>query len=259
MSNLEKYLKIMLKVYVSFFMTMVFLFSRSFLGVEVLYFKVGEISMLLSLIFLIFSVGFSYKYEIFPKKVTRKFLTTNMLFVMSFVIIVVINNGSFIDTYTYKASSYIWSIGFLYVGLYIGKEIQVTRKISLLVVLYFIYLYAYAVNDFPSSVVEFILSISDKYEPHKGSDILIMLIIPLFVLNRIFNNPRISLNILLLSSALFLPLLLYKSRGAFVTFLIFIILETYVLRKNFKNSLKSNTIIFILFSTVFLLSSSIVT
>ena len=259
MSNLEKYLKIMLKVYVSFFMTMVFLFSRSFVGIEVMEFKVGEISMLMSLIFLIFSISISYKYDIFANKVTRKFLTTNILFLTSFVIIVIINNGSFIDTYTYKASSYIWSIGFLYIGLYIGKDIKLTRKISLLVVLYFIYLYAYAVNDFPSSIVEFILSISDKYEPHKGSDILIMLIIPLFVLNRTFNNARTSLNILILSSALFLPLLLYKSRGAFVTFLIFIILEMYVLRKNFKNSIKSNIIIFIMFSTIFLLSSSIIT
>jgi hypothetical protein len=259
MSNKEKYIKIILKMYVSFFMTMVFLFSRSFVGLEVLYFRVGEISMLLSLIFLLFSLSISYKYEIFPKWITKKFLRTNILFVISFFIIVVINNGSFIDTYTYKSSSYIWSIGFLYIGLYIGKELRITRSFPILVVLYFVYLYTYAINDFPSTVIELILTISDKYEPHKGSDILIMLIVPLFALNRIFKNERTSLNILLLSSALFLPLLLYKSRGAFLTFMIFLILEIYVLRKNFKNSIKSNTIIFILFSTVFLLSSSIVT
>jgi hypothetical protein len=259
MSTLEKYLKITLKVYVLFFMTMVFLFSRSFVGIQIWDFRVGEISMLFSLIFLVFSLGISYKYEIYPKFITRKFLTTNIFLVVSFFIVVVINNGSFLNPYTYKSSSYIWSIGFLYIGVYIGTEIRVIKSFLLFLVLYFFYLYVYAVNDFPSAVIELISSFSDKYEPHKGSDILIMLIVPLFVANRICKNRRTSLNILLLSSALFLPLLLYKSRGAFITFLIFVILEIYILRKNLKSTIQSNLIIFILFSIIFLLSSFIVT
>jgi len=43
-----------------------------------------------------------------------------------------------------------------------------------------------------------------------------MTLVPLYFVNRFFEDRRLSLNYCLFYSALFLPLLLYKSRGAFI-------------------------------------------
>ena len=107
--------------------------------------------------------------------------------------------------------------------------------------------------------MDFFLSISDKYEPHKGSDILIMTLVPLYFVNRCFENRRASLNYCLFISALFLPLLLYKSRGAFIAFSIFLIIELYNLRDSFKSSTLKNSSVIIATIFIFILSSFIVT
>ena len=107
-------------------------------------------------------------------------------YLFSFFILTIINQGSFLSTYTFKSSSYIWSIGFLYLGILIFKDISVSRRIPYLIGIYLIYLYIYAVLDFPQSVMDFFLSISDKYEPHKGSDILIMTLVPLYFVLKYF-------------------------------------------------------------------------
>ena len=107
--------------------------------------------------------------------------------------------------------------------------------------------------------MDFFLSISDKYEPHKGSDILIMTLVPLYFVNRFFEDRRLSLNYFLFYSALFLPLLLYKSRGAFIAFLLFLILEIYNLKDSFNVSLSKNTFLIIFSVFIFILSSYIVT
>ena len=69
---------------------------------------------------------------------------------------------------------------------------SVSKLLPLFVGFYLIYLYTYAVLDFPQGIMDFFLSISDKYEPHKGSDILIMTIVLLFFINRFFENRRYS-------------------------------------------------------------------
>ena len=107
--------------------------------------------------------------------------------------------------------------------------------------------------------MDFFLSISDKYEPHKGSDILIMTLVPLYFVNRFFEDRRLSLNYCLFYSALFLPLLLYKSRGAFIAFLLFLILEIYNLKDSFNVSLSKNTFLIFFSVFIFILSSYIVT
>ena len=87
-----------------------------------------------------------------------------------------------------------------------------------------LYIYFLAIYDLPIYVQDFILSISDKYEPHKGSDMLIMFITIIFIFIRL-NDKRIGIEVLFIFSFLYFPLLLYKSRGAFISLLIYFILE----------------------------------
>ena len=253
-----KFLKIIAFFVFSFFL-FVFLFSRSFVGISVLGFRIGELSMLFSILSMAFFIYLNYKSNIYREYVEKRFVLTNIFFLFSFFVVTITNQGSFLSTYTFKSSSYIWSIGFFYLGIIICKDISISTRIPYLIGFYLIYLYIYAVLDFPQSVMDFFLSISDKYEPHKGSDILIMTLVPLYFVNRFFENRRLSLNYCLFASALFLPLLLYKSRGAFIAFLIFLIFEIYNLRQSFKTSFLKNTFLLMISTFIFIISSFIVT
>ena len=60
---------------------------------------------------------------------------------------------------------------------------------------------------------------------------------------------------------LYFPLFLYKSRGAFIAFLFFIIFEIFYLRKSINNTITRNIIfilisLFLLFQSIFLISGS---
>ena len=182
-----KFLKIISFFVFSFFL-FVFLFSRSFVGISVLGFRIGELSMLFSILSMVFFIYLNYKSNIYVEYGTKRFVLTNIFFLFSFFILTIINQGSFLSTYTFKSSSYIWSIGFFYLGIIICKDISISTRIPYLIGFYLIYLYIYAVLDFPQSVMDFFLSISDEYEPHMNSDILIMTLVLLYFVNLFFEN-----------------------------------------------------------------------
>ena len=248
-----------ISTFIFLFFAFVFLFSRSFVGISVLGLRIGELSMVFSIFAMVFFIYLNNKSNIYGEFAPKRFVLTNLLFLFSFFVLTLINKGTFLSTYTFKSSSYIWSIGFFYLGIIICKDISISNRMPYFIGFYLIYLYIYAILDFPQSVMDFFLSISDKYEPHKGSDILIMTLVPLYFVNRFFENRRISLNYCLFASALFLPLLLYKSRGAFIAFVLFLIFEIYNLRNSFNTSFLKNTFLVTISVFIFIISSFIVT
>ena len=244
---------------ISSFFVLTFLFTRSFIGISIFGLRVGELSMAVSLLALFFYILYCLLYLNDDNSLPKELNFINLLMIISFVILVIVNNGSFISTYTYKASSYIWSFGFFYLGFFLTKNLKISKFLPIFFVIYFVYLYVYAVYDFPQSLINFFLDISDKYEPHKGSDILIMLIAPLFMILRLYKSERKSIMYLLFTSSLFLPLLLYKSRGAFIAFLFFLTIELIRLKKGFKDSIWKNLVLLSLLVLIFVQSSFIVT
>ena len=106
-----KFLKI-ISIFVFLFFSFVFLFSRSFVGISFFGFRIGELSMLFSILSMVFFIFLNYKSNIYSKFLSSRFVLTNILFLISFFVVTLINQGSFLSTYTFKSSSYIWSIGF---------------------------------------------------------------------------------------------------------------------------------------------------
>ena len=181
--------------------------------------------------------------------------------IASFVFIGIYSGSSFLDSYTYKSSSYIWVLGFFFLSYGIFEKYKFNKYYVNFYIPVLIYIYFVAIYDLPYPVQEFILSISDKYEPHKGSDIVIMFVAVFFIFNRINQNKRIVLEIFILFSCLFLPLLLYKSRAAFIALVIYILLEVFNLRKNFKSNAIRNlglvvVMVLITLQSVFLVTKS---
>ena len=98
------------------------------------------------------------------------------------------------------------------------------------------------------------LKISDKYEPHKGSDILIMFLTIMFLYIRT-HKKRTGFEMLFFLTSAFGPLLLYKSRGAFIALLIYFIFELYYLRKEILNAKFLRNIIVFFIGLIVMLQS----
>jgi len=238
----------------------IFLLSRTFMGINILGFRIGELGILASFSILIISLIFFRYYlkeGIFSKNV---FIILNTLFI-SFLLIVYFSDGSFLNLYVFKSSTYIWTIGFLFLGYRFAYFKTINFKDISIFIIILIYIYIYSIYGVSDDIQSFFLNFSDKFEYHKGSDILIMFVSSFYLFNRIIKNKRLSLEIFLCFSVVYLPLLLYKSRGAFISLILFVILELWKFRNYFKATLFRNiilliTVLFLALQSVFIVNKS---
>ena len=103
-------------ILVSIFLLLTFTFVRSFMGIFIFGYRLGELviggSLLLSFVFLLY-------YLFFDKEniINKQIYYCHLLIIISFFVSLFIGGGELNSSYTYKASSYIWTISIFYVGL----------------------------------------------------------------------------------------------------------------------------------------------
>jgi len=207
------------------------LFARSFVGIYVAGFRLGEIFMLLSLALFLYFLFFKNK-----KKLTKNLKIIFGLILFSFFLIGYISNSSLLNTYTYKTSTYIWSLGFLMLGIN-SRKILPNKILLLLLSGILITSYLVAIFNFPNFVQNVFLNYSDKYEPHKAADVILIILILNTYLNNYFKNSFNSLTINFVIFSFFLPLLLYKSRASFISCFIYFIYIIFEYRKIIKSNI----------------------
>jgi hypothetical protein len=241
------------------FSIFVFLFSRTFMGVFILSYRTGEIVFFLSLFFFLLSIfinpGILLKNKTWPNQIRY----TLLLLVIHFLFSVITSKGSFTDLYIYRSSSYIWSIGFLYLSLIIFEKRKPSVNYMYALIASLVWIYIYNIYGLSDQLQNLLLIISDKFEYHKGSDLLIMFVVTFFVINRMIVNKRTTFEIFIVFSSLYLPILLFKSRSAFIAFFIFFILEIIYLKPAIGNQTKRNFILFIVSTLILIQSIFIVT
>ena len=244
-SNLTKYT-------ISLFFTLVFILGRTFMGVYIFGFRVGEIMMGASLLILISSLIFFNKelIDVFGKN----FVRVNFLILLSFILNALYTNSSFTSPYTYKSSSYIWTIGFFFLGYFFFRVNNISTSFMYFQIGVLIYIYFFSIYGLPTSITDFFLTISDKFEPHKGSDILIMFVTVFFISNRLNSNKRFAFELFVAFSVAYLPLVLFKSRASIIALLIFFIYEFIYFNSELKSNFKRNAILTIFCIGIFLQS-----
>ena len=87
------------------------LFGRTFTGLYVFNLRLGEV--IIALCFLLSCFLLFYNKKIFNQS---KLLSIHKMIVIIFFLNIIISSGSLLSTYTYKTSSYIWTLIFLYLG-----------------------------------------------------------------------------------------------------------------------------------------------
>ena len=248
------------KYLVFLFFVSVFVFARSFMGIYIFGFRIGELAMGFSLLIFIFSMATFYSSNIFNNSNKKIFFITFFLISITFIVNVFIYGNS-ISTYTFRSSSYIWTTGFLFFGYQFFRVNTLSKNLIYVGIPILIYIYFFSIYGFPQAIIDFILSISDKFEPHKGSDLLIIYVTIVFVVNKLFIDKRRGFEIFILLTSLYFPLMLFKSRASFIAFLFFSISELYYFRSNINSNYKRNLlliflVVFIFFQSVFFVSGS---
>lgn len=226
-------------------------FGRPFVGLYVFGIRLGELIVLIGfacslLLALFYFDGFS---ELFNNK---KVFT---ILVSSFFIIMIITDSNFLEPYAYRTSSYIWFLSYIYIG-YVFLS---TNKMSNLVVSVIVavppFMYYISTGNYPDPFMEFFEIFADKFQFLKGSELTIGFIASTFFIKNLNFTTKFKFTYLTIVGAMYIPLLLFVSRGAFIAGVMFILLETisyrYFIRKNFLYTF----IILVIASGVLLLSS----
>ena len=240
------------KISLAIYFLMIFAFSRSFMGIYIFGFRVGELSILFSMLILTYVICIN----IFKKnKNSNTIDNTIFLIVIFFVVNSFFSDSSLINPYTYKASSYVWSLGFFYLGLIYFKYNNLNKHFINICLFLLVYVYYVAIYDLPYRFQELVLNISDKYEPHKGSDLVILFVTTFYLLNRHYKGKRVAIEIFAIMASLYLPLLLFKSRAGFISLAFFVMFEIFNNRNTFKGYTFRNIILLII-STIFAIQST---
>lgn len=236
------------------FLLMIILFSRSFVGILIFGFRIGEIIVAFSLIFSLFLI---LQRKIILNKFGKKIYLTYLFLILSTLVLMIINYENIFRPYNFKSSSYIWLTSLLFLNVKFFK-IQKNYLFSINIALLLIYVLT--VFYFPENLINLFSIYSDKFDFLKPSDILLSFVITLFINNRFLNKfTNFYIDYFFILSALFFPLFIFKSRGSAVAALVFFLIEVFRFKeiKEFSNMRK--TIVLFLCILIFYISSSLLT
>jgi hypothetical protein len=211
---------------VTVFLYLVFIFGRSFTGIYLFGFRIGEITIgVLILISTILFFTTEERLNLSPRFFQIKSVF-NLLF-LAFLTTSILTKSNIFDLYTFKVSSYIWLIPSVFIGLYIGDDFLSNKKIALFISTSLPTVYILSTVKFPERFIDFFVNYSDKFDFVKASDLLLVYVFVNLLLRINFQNSFVSLSYFIISSAVMFPMFLFKSKGSFVACVIFFVLELY--------------------------------
>ena len=214
---------------------LILLFSRSFVGLKIASFRLGEVLVLISLLLLSSILFFRNMFY------SNKIKWNITLIIVSFLISSYLNEANYFLPYTFKSSSYIWTIGFLVIGIVISKDLDYLKlnNIFKTLVLSIGFLsFLFSTGNYPNIIIEIFTKYSDKFQFTKASDNFMIILVLVVASNLIIKNNKYKLLFTYSLCSLFLPLLLFQSRGSFVGVILILLFETFYFRKFILNNLK---------------------
>ncbi len=242
---------------IKIFLLLLFLFARTFTGINIFGFRLGEYLIGGSLVLLILHVLliplFKRKYILDDKNLN---IVISIL-ILSFFVFLFINNNDFLNEFIYKTSSYIWSIGAVSIGyIYLSYfKFKIYRFDIVLTLLSLFVIYLFSTRGISENNQNILLNFTDKFEYPKGSDLLLVFIFVFYIYAVKSDYSKASFINLCFMTSIYVPLFLVKSRSGFISLIIFllILLPKYV--KYFKKFDKY-ILLTILISIILLLIST---
>ena len=240
----NKYLDVTLVI----FFSLLIILSRPFVGIYIFRFRLGELLIGASLVMFFFII---YKKNTLPDEF--KFVANTLILILFFFLISLFLDDAFsFSDYIFKSSSYIWSIGFILIGYFYKfnlKNLTYYLSVSLII------LYIFNTIFYPDFIISFFMNYADKFELSKASNLLISLIFVNVINYYINKNDNFVCYYFIISTSLFLPLLLFNSRGSFIALIFFILIYIIYRREVLFVNIKTSLIYLILFGLIFITST----
>lgn len=211
-------------------------FGRTFSGVYLYSIRLGEIVTLVGLLVFIYTF-FENINQYFKTKQYSSMVLVHTFLVITFVLFIVSDFKNLYNPYVYKSSNYIWTISYIYVGIFIKKYSKLGFVHLTLLNIFLLFSYFISVINYPEAIISFFIENSDKFDFLKAHMHVIFLILVTFLNLKYLKASKINFYYFLILSSIFFPLLIFKSRGAFLGYLIYfciyIFLNTSFLKKEF--------------------------
>ena len=226
-------------------------FTRSFAGLYIFGFRIGEYLVAGGLLLFIYFVLVPQKKEV-PKEILS---LTKYLF-LSFLIVNFFTYTDLFNKFTYKNSSYLWTVAFIFVGfIFFGGFF--TRNKFYILVAGIIIIYIFGTGSYPDIFQNMFRGYGDKFTFVKASDMLLAIVVSNIIALNLLSRKSANFYFIF-SVTTFLPLLIQMSRGTAVAVGIFAFLYIiFNLRYYFK--LKNLLVLILLRPLVFLISTFRVT
>ena len=132
-------------------------------------------------------------------------------------------------------------IGSLFSGYEIKTKIP-AYVIGLITLLSFIF----STGNYPNFIIDFFIDYSDKFQFTKASDSFMLIVAASLFINWTIKDNFSKTFFIYFISFLYLPLLLFQSRGSFVGIILFLIIESFYFRKYIFSNLKRLSFIIII-------------
>ena len=215
-------LKTLVSYTVFIFIFLTGIFTRSFLGLNLFSFLLGELAIGFCFALSIYFLFYGRPKQFFNFKKTR-FTIIHKAIIIYFLVRILINFSD-ISLYNFKVSSYIWTIAFVYFGIIIASFSSNGLIPKSLMLLMPLFVYIFQTGNYPNFIISFFQSNSDKFQFMKASDMVIAIIISSLFSKfyPVYKNIYVYWTLFLI--ALFLPLVAANSRGAVVGIVLFLIL-----------------------------------
>lgn len=230
------------------------IFARSFIGLQFGNLQLGKLMILGSFAVTLFFFAYSfYDYKLFYKEILLSRI--HQLIILSFIVSIFLKDTSIVSSYTYKVSSYIWTMSFIFFGKLVSEMKIFSHKIMLLILLILPLNYLFSTGRYPDFFISLFNSYSDKFQFLKGSDILLVYLVSVILSYQYFDKNKYKISYLFITTSLMIPLLLFLSRGAFLPAIVFFLCELIFWRKEIFKNLAFTSIIIIICIPIFLAST----
>ncbi len=227
------------------------LFARPLVGITIKSYRIGELLVLLGVVlciaYLLTPKQFLIKNSLYFNDMTHWSLK---LIILSFFVVSLINKVNLFSPYAYKSSSYIWTLGFIFLGSITNLNRKIRNDYFFLILIFVpLFTYLFSSGNYPNIIIDFFKENSDKFQFLKASDVFIGYISVNFLLKYFIKSQNRRFFYFLATSSLFLPILLYSSRGSFLGVVIYMIFE-FIYSRRYILSNKLRIFIYFLICTI---------
>ena len=231
----------------------VMVFMRSFVGIYIFGIQLGKIYTGLSLLVCLLLSSKKIFFLFFNEDLNN--LRKSLRFVtLSFFVVVLINRNFTFDLSSLRNSSFVWSIGYFFIGYYLVNRIN---KYYLLAASSLVLFASYFITfiNYPNFIMDFFISFGDKFQFIKAADTLLLLIVFNFLVKKMNFDTKFEFITFLFTLSLFYPYFFVQSRGSVLGALIYLLFNLYSYRRYIINNY-FRSLILIIFSGLLFYGSS---